>query len=55
MLPLVIFFSVFEYLRDFFLLYWRGYRIVRADEQKPTTDKPLESKPEEKLPEQASA
>ena len=41
MLPLVIFFSAFEYLKDFFLLYFRGYTLVKREDplqEKPATD-----------------
>jgi hypothetical protein len=33
-LPLVAIYAVFQYVRDFVLLYWRGYRIVHKDEIK---------------------
>ena len=32
MLPLVIFYSAFEYIKDFFLLYFRGYTIVKRED-----------------------
>ena len=35
MLPLVIFYSAFEYIKDFLMLYWNGYRIVRKEELAP--------------------
>jgi hypothetical protein len=31
-LPLVIVFSVFDYIKDFVLMYWRGYRIVHKED-----------------------
>jgi hypothetical protein len=34
-LPLVIFYSAFEYIKDFLMLYWNGYRIVRKEELAP--------------------
>jgi len=40
-LPLVIVFSAYEYIKDFFLLYWNGYRIVRKEE--------LDKKPEKEV------
>lgn len=41
MLPLVIFFSAFEYIKDFFLLYFRGYTLVKREDlllEKPAKD-----------------
>jgi hypothetical protein len=40
-LPLVIFFSAFEYIKDFFLLYFRGYTLVKREDplqEKSATD-----------------
>ena len=28
----MIIFGAYEYIKDFFLLYWNGYRIVRKEE-----------------------
>ena len=34
-LPLVIFYSAFEYIKDFLWFHWNGYRIVRKEELDP--------------------